>query len=653
MGQATNRRASARSRWRFTHCVVDAMLILAAGVVAFLLRFEFDPAALPRPHLELALLVWLAVKLAIFHAYRLDKRAWRFPSVTDVVQLAGANVVASALCAAALIELSSGFPRSVCVLDLMLCFLFLSARFLASRFLMETRRASVAREADSNARNVFIYGAGRAGIALLSELRRKAGSGYRVRGFIDDDPRLLNLLVQGAKVLGPGDRLAELSVEHGVPEVLIATPSAGGEPMLNILRHCQRAGLRYRTVPTLTEIVESAGMAAQIREVDVQDLLAREPARLDHRLLRERIAGRVVMVTGAAGSIGSELCRQIARFGPSTILAFEVAETPLFHLVREMQEKYPDVPLRGIIGSVQSEARVAAVLSQYRPAVIYHAAAYKHVPIMESSVIEAVSNNVLGTHTMARAAREFGVEEFVLISSDKAVRPSSVMGATKRLCEKLILDLGSGPTTFMAVRFGNVLGSNGSVVPLFKQQIAKGGPVTVTHPDMRRYFMTIPEAAQLVLQAAAMGKGGETFVLDMGEQVRIVDIARKLIHLSGLTPDVDVKIEFTGIRPGEKLYEELNLEAEETVPTNHPKIKIFAEANPLPDQMAMQVDRLRRLCEEGRVSELMGAIRMLVPEYLPSDHVLSLCSGSSGEPCQEARRSLATPARLSPAALGS
>jgi FlaA1/EpsC-like NDP-sugar epimerase len=613
-------RGTGLRRLQLPHSALDTALIAASGVGAFLLRFEFELPAIEKPHLLVALPIWVFTKLVIFHWYRFDRRAWHLPSVNDVLQLAGAIILASSLCSAFLMLFPAGFPRSVLILDLMLSFLCFSARFLGGRFVLETKPVA----ANSEARDVFIYGASRAGVALLSELRRNPGLGYRVRGFIDDNPRLSGMYVQGAKVLGSGRDIGALSVGLNVKEVLIAAPSAGGEPMLRILKNCQRAQTNYRTVPALGEIVESAAITPQIREVDVQDLLPRQPASLDHQLLLERIAGKVVMVTGAAGSIGSELCRQIAGYKPAAILAFEVAETPLFHLGREMQAKYPDVRFCGEIGSVQNDRRVRSLLAQYRPSAIYHAAAYKHVPIMESSVVEAVSNNVLGTHAVAWAARDCGVSEFVLISSDKAVRPTSVMGATKRLCEQLILGMPAGDTRYLAVRFGNVLGSSGSVVPLFKQQIANGGPITITHPEMRRYFMTIPEAAQLVLQAVSMGQGGEIFVLDMGEQVRIVDIARKLILLSGLTPEVDIKIEFTGVRPGEKLYEELSLADEATVATRHRKIKIYTGPGRSTFGIGNPIERLRKLCDEGRSPELIRLIRNLVPEYQPSEMVLSM-----------------------------
>jgi FlaA1/EpsC-like NDP-sugar epimerase len=332
------------------------------------------------------------------------------------------------------------------------------------------------------------------------------------------------------------------------------------------------------------------------------------------------------MVTGAAGSIGSELCRQIARFRPSRLVAFEIAETPLFHLEREMRSAFPELSIVLEIGNIQDSARVASVMNAHLPALVYHAAAYKHVPIMESSIAEAILNNLFGTLNVAQAAEQYGVEQFVLISSDKAVHPTSVMGASKRLCELLIRALPATRTRFVAVRFGNVLGSNGSVIPLFKQQISKGGPVTVTDPEMRRYFMTIPEASQLVLQASAMGKGGEIFVLEMGSQVKIVDIARKLILLSGLVPDEDIRIEFTGIRPGEKLYEELSLNDEDTVATSHRKIKTFAGGGASSSRILAQLERLRYLCEARMLGDIVLMIQDLVPEYVASDHVRALIS---------------------------
>jgi FlaA1/EpsC-like NDP-sugar epimerase len=610
-----------RARARLLHSLALAILVAAAGGSAFLLRFEFEVPARYIPSLQLAVMIWVVIKVAVFYVYRLDRRAWRFFSVDDVVQLLRANAIGSLLSALVLWALApAGFPRSVPILDLMLCSLFLGIRFLSGRLVFEAMK----RDQDAPGKEIVIYGAGRAGVALLSELRLNPALGYRVQGFIDDHPRLANLYVQGAKVLGTGKDLGMIVSHSDVSEVLIAVPSATPDQMLQILQYCQQARVRFRTVAAISEAVEHKAISSQIREVDVQDLLSREPVDLDHRLVRDSLCGKVVMVTGAAGSIGSELCRQIARFQPAALVAFDIAETPLFHLEREMRSTFSGVPFHGEIGSIQNAARVRSVIETHGPSIIYHAAAYKHVPIMESSILEAVANNVLGTRNLASAAADCGVEEFVLISSDKAVRPTSVMGASKRLCELLIRAWPPCRTRFVAVRFGNVLGSNGSVIPLFKQQIADGGPVKVTHPEMRRYFMTIPEASQLVLQASAMGRGGEIYVLDMGQQIKIVDIARKLILLSGRVPDIDIKIEFTGTRPGEKLYEELNLDDEATIATDHRKIKIFVGRDLSKASMNYQLELLEELCVTRDPGEAVKLFRELVPEYSPSEMVLSL-----------------------------
>ena len=380
--------------------------------------------------------------------------------------------------------------------------------------------------------------------------------------------------------------------------------------------------MECKTVPGLGEIIEGRGLVGQIRVVAVEDLLGRTPVRLEEQLIRTSIAGRVVMVTGAAGSIGSELCRQIARFRPAGIIGFKIAKSPLFEIDREMRGAYPDVPFYPEIGSVQNRLRLDEVMSQYRPTVLYHAAAYKHVPLMETHVFEAVENNVLGTYNLAEAALDHGIEDFVMISSDKAVRPTNVMGATKRLAELLLLGLQNGGTQFVTVRFGNVLGSNGSVIPIFRKQILAGGPVTVTHPEMRRFFMTIPEACQLVLQASAIGKGGQICVLDMGQPVKIVDLARNLILLSGLKPDEDIKIEFTGIRPGEKLFEELSSANEDTVPTQHEKVRIFI-GNGVPEvDVHTWIDSLRDICNARDMSRLVVTFKELVLDYSPSADLL-------------------------------
>jgi FlaA1/EpsC-like NDP-sugar epimerase len=468
----------------------------------------------------------------------------------------------------------------------------------------------------------LIYGAGEAGITLLREIRNNPRLSYRVVGFLDDRPDKKGLRLDDVEVLGGGDEVERLVTKQNVETILIAIPSATGAEMTRILGLCHAAGAKCKTVPGLTEVIEGSGLAGQIREVAVEDLLGRTPIRLEEGQIRGTLEGKVVLVTGAAGSIGSELCRQIARFRPAGIVGFEIAESPLFEIDREMCEKFPLVPFYPDIGRIQNRARLDDVLRQYRPRAVYHAAAYKHVPLMETHVFEAIENNVFGTYNVAVAAAEHGVEEFLMISSDKAVRPTNVMGATKRVAELLLLALQSGRTKYVAVRFGNVLGSNGSVIPIFKRQIASGGPVTVTHPEMRRFFMTIPEACQLVLQASAIGKGGQICVLDMGQPVKIVDLARNLILLSGLMPDEDIKVEFTGMRPGEKLYEELNSLLEDTVPTEHEKIRIFM-GDGMPERgIQGLLDSLHEICESRDTGRLVVALKETVLDYSPSTHLL-------------------------------
>jgi FlaA1/EpsC-like NDP-sugar epimerase len=423
-------------------------------------------------------------------------------------------------------------------------------------------------------------------------------------------------------VLGTGRNLASLAVKYDIQMVLIALPSADGSEMTRVLRLCQEARVRFRTVPSMAELVEGPPLATQIRDVAVEDLLGRKPVRLEQNQILANLEGKVVMVTGAAGSIGSELCRQIARFRPAGIVGFEIAESPLFEIDREMRQTFPKTPFYPEIGNVQNRSRLDEVLSQYSPSVLYHAAAYKHVPLMEAHVFEAIENNVFGTYNVAVAAAEHGVEDFVMISSDKAVRPTNVMGTTKRVAELLLLALQNGRTKYVAVRFGNVLGSNGSVIPIFKKQIATGGPVTVTHPDMRRFFMTIPEACRLVLEASAMGRGSEIFVLNMGAPVKIADLARDLILSSGLRPGHDIQITFTGPRPGEKLFEELNEEAEDLLPTLHEKIQVIAVESSPPADIEQCLSQLRTCCRERDCDGVVSILRQAVPEYTPSAELM-------------------------------
>jgi FlaA1/EpsC-like NDP-sugar epimerase len=598
--------------------LLQCLLFAASGVVAFLLRFEFSLPSRDMLYLAYSVPLWILTKAIAFHVLGLDRGGWRYVSVPDIVGLAIGNVSGSFLALVAILSLApAGFPRSSYILDLLVCSLATAGVRLSTRLLLSSRARP-----SSERKRIVIYGAGSAGVTLLSEIRSDPSLKYNVRGFIDDDVQKIGQSIQGLPVLGSGSDLTSIAGKCALEEVLIAIHSASGSRMTAVLRSCHDANLRCRTIPSLSEVLQNRALAPQIRDVAVEDLLGRSPVLLDEQAISDTLGDHVVMVTGAAGSIGSELCRQIARFGPRRIIGYEIAESPLFEIDCEMRKSFPNVDFRPEIGSIQNRNRLDEVLRLYRPSVIYHAAAYKHVPMMEAHLFEAVENNVLGTVNVALAAAEYDVRDFVMISSDKAVRPTNVMGATKRVAELMVNALQNGGTKYASVRFGNVLGSNGSVVPIFKKQIASGGPITITHPEMKRYFMTIPEAAQLVLQASTMSKGGEIFVLDMGQQVRIVDLAINLILLSGLRPQEDIGLQFTGIRPGEKLYEELSFSDESTLPTFHEKIVVYSGPVISLSEMQRRLNSIRSYCAERDARKLFLELKRAVPEYNPSGDIL-------------------------------
>jgi FlaA1/EpsC-like NDP-sugar epimerase len=600
---------------------VQAAVFVASGITAFLLRFDFAlPSAYAR-YLAYALPLWLVVKIIVFRLAKLDRGLWKYVSVVDVLRIAAGNAVASALCCLGIVVLApSGFPRSIYALDLLVCFLGTCGLRLTVRIIQEV--TSRMHSGKAARKNTLIYGAGDSGVTLLREIRNNPRLSYRVLGFLDDSPTRLGLRISGLSVIGSGDDIKRLVREYKIQLILIAIPSASGAEMTRILELCHGAGIECKTIPGLGNIIEGDALSGQIREVAVEDLLGRIPIYLQENQIRSSIKDKIVLVTGAAGSIGSELCRQIARFHPAGIVGFELAESPLFEIDREMRQSFPAIPFYPEIGNIQNAARLHEVFAQYKPAVVYHAAAYKHVPLMEAHVFEAIENNVFGTYNVAAVAKANRVDSLVMISSDKAVRPTNVMGATKRIAELLLMGLQNGGTQFVAVRFGNVLGSNGSVIPIFKKQIAAGGPVTVTHPEMRRFFMTIPEACQLVLQASAIGQGGQICVLDMGSPVKIVDLAKNLILLSGLKPQEDIKIEFTGMRPGEKLYEELSSLLEDTIPTDHEKVRIFV-GNGMPEaDVITWLESLRSICDSRDTGRLVVALKEIVQDYSPSTDLL-------------------------------
>jgi FlaA1/EpsC-like NDP-sugar epimerase len=464
-----------------------------------------------------------------------------------------------------------------------------------------------------------------------------------VVGFIDDDPSKRGLRVCGTPVLGTVDDLPALVQKHDVGEVLIAIPSASGARLRRIVDRCEEAGVHHRVLPTLGELVEGSVMYTQMREVKVQDLLARAPVKLDLARVRTLIAGRTVLVTGAAGSIGSELCRQIAAHEPKTLVLYDRYENGIFVMEMELSARFPNVRLVPVLGDVLLEDQLKSVFTAHRPEIVFHAAAYKHVSMAERNVLEAVRNNLLGTRNVAHAAVEYGAKEFVLVSTDKAVRPTSIMGATKRAAELVVQEMRGSSCRAVAVRFGNVLDSSGSVVPLFRQQIARGGPVTVTDEKVSRYFMTIPEATQLILQAASLGEGGEIFILDMGEPVRIVELARQMIRLSGLEPDEDIAITFTGLRAGEKLHEELMTPDEETAATYHDRIKVVRSGGTT-TWPAIWLPRMQAYVEAGNLRAALRLLRVLIPEYVPSELVVTAAGAREAAQLDEGEEAIAIPA---------
>jgi len=589
----------------------DALAVLLANILALALRFDFKWSSITEPAFRATQLLFIDIILTplVFFAIGLYQSYWKYTSLDDLLRLVRAVTYRTV----GLIVLFYAFgfvglPRAVVIINALLLVVFTGTLRLAPRFHSEFLSA----RRRGSGRRTLIVGAGDTGESLLRELKNAPHLDYNPIGFVDDDAEKWRIKIHGVPVLGGAGSLDKMIEDYGVREVIIAIPGVTGSAMREIFEVCQRTGARFRTVPTRGELQRGAARVSQIRLVDLEDLLGREVVSLDNQALRQSLSGKRVLVTGAAGSIGRELARQIVSYDPDLLIVLDRNENNLFYLEAELREAHPVLNLLAVVGDVLDRKRLD------RPHVVFHAAAYKHVPLMEHNAAEAVKNNVLATRGLAQAALRSGVERFIYVSTDKAVRPTSVMGATKRLGERLVKSFGAENTRFIAVRFGNVLGSDGSVIPTFRKQIAAGGPVTVTHPEASRYFMTIPEAVQLVLTAGAMGEGNETFLLQMGQPVRIVDMARNMIELSGLKPDEDVKIVFTGLRPGEKLHEELKNDSEEALPTSNDKIMALTGVEPLGPEEWSQLEVLEERSLEGRADEVLVALGHLVPDYAPA-----------------------------------
>jgi FlaA1/EpsC-like NDP-sugar epimerase len=594
------------------HDVAAAMI---AWYLAYWLRFNAEIPQYNLPNMVGAMLWVVPLQAVIFFGSGMYRGMWRYASVPDLQRIAlavGLSTLAIALVLLMLPQQEPPVPRSVILLDPLLLILILGGSRLGYRVWKERRLRNVL---GSPGRPVVILGAGDAAADLLKNLAR-AGD-WRVLGLLDDNPAKRGRQIQGVNVLGALEELVDLAPRLGVERAIIAMPAASHQSRRRALEICRRAGVDALTVPSYQDLMSGKVTVSQVRNIELDDLLGRDLVLLDEGRLQQWIRGRRILVTGAGGSIGSELCRQIARFEPAQLVLYEHNEFALYRMEQEFAEQYPRIGLKCVIGDVKNAARVAEALASHRPQTVFHAAAYKHVPLMEQgNAWEAIQNNVLGTWRVAEAAIAHGVEKFVLVSTDKAVNPTNVMGASKRLAEIVCQGLQAvNSTRFVIVRFGNVLGSTGSVIPKFREQIARGGPVTVTHPEITRYFMSIPEAAQLVLQAGLMGTGGEIFVLDMGEPVKIVDLARELIRLSGYA-EPDIGIEFIGLRPGEKLYEELLADGEHTLPTPHPKLRI-AKSRTAPDAHWMaELFAWLQQANPG-AEQVRRELAARVPEYTP------------------------------------
>ncbi|MDB4963259.1 MAG: polysaccharide biosynthesis protein CapD [Myxococcales bacterium] len=598
----------------------DILVMSVAYWLAWLFRFEFQ---VPDVALTVAVMTWpcvVGLQYIVFAAFGVPRVAWRYINMTDALQVGLAITLSSLLLFATrlahiLPSTNNVIPISVLAMDFILVFVGLVGVRAAWRVHNELQDRKK-RVVDGDRARVLLIGAGEAGVMVSREIVNRPDLGLAPVGFIDDNPQKLRTSIGGLRVLGTTHEIREIAEKVRARRALITIANASGQEIRRITELCRDAGLETKIIPGIYELVGDKVNLSRVREVAIEDLLGREPVKLDEAIVGASLRSRVVLVTGAGGSIGSELCRQICRFGPERIILVERFENALFEIHRELTTAFPGVPIDPRIADITDIHRMTQVFETSKPEIVFHAAAHKHVPMMEWNPGEAVKNNVGGTRTMATLSDRYGVERFVLISTDKAVNPTSVMGATKRVAEIYLQAFSSSSQTrFVTVRFGNVLGSNGSVIPIFRQQIAAGGPVLVTHPEMRRYFMTIPEASQLVMQAGAMGQGGEIFILDMGEPVKIVDLARDLVTLSGLRPGVDIDIKFTGIRPGEKLFEELSTAAEQAEKTRHPKVFIGRIKPHEWTDVVRGVDSLLSVAGGTDMDRVRAGLADLVPEY--------------------------------------
>lgn len=596
---------------------IDCLIITIGLFFALLIRFD---GSIPEYYINVyfrSFAVFVAINEIIFYVFRLYKSLWQYASINELMQIFVSTLFGTAACFLFGLILDMQFPDSVYFIFWLITLLLIGGIRFSYRALRRIRRQGIIihkKESSKEARDikrVMVIGAGEAGSMVIKEMRSHKELGYEPVIAVDDDKWKRNSRINGVLVAGDRNDIKALAEKYNIDEIIVTIPSAKKSELSEILKICSETKCKLKTLPGVYELINERVSIKHIREVSIEDILGRDEIKLDNEKIAGYLKDETVLVTGGGGSIGSELCRQIAKFGPKRLIIFDIYENNAFDIQNELLYTFKNkINLEVVIGSIRDKERLKQVFEKYRPGVVFHAAAHKHVPLMEANPGEAVKNNVLGTLNTALFADKYKAKKFVLISTDKAVNPANIMGATKRIAEMIIqaLDKQSG-TVFTAVRFGNVLGSNGSVIPIFKKQIARGGPVTVTHPDIERYFMTIPEAAQLVIQAGAMSQGGEIFVLDMGKPVKIVELAKDLIRLSGFRPGIDIKIEFTGLRPGEKLYEELMLKEEKVDKTTHEKIFVCKSQSLSYNELIPWIKALEKsLNNETALKEYIGKI---------------------------------------------
>ncbi len=601
--------------------IMDMMSILLVSFAALYIRYDFsfqdiDPMFFK--HCENLLLPNIIGTLLFFVIWKLYRSVWRYASANELVNIVGATACASIAQFIYCKFTDNRMPRSYSVLYFFLLTLAISCIRFGYRILRIINNKRLNLVGRDHCANVMIIGAGAGGDMILKEIENSRYLSMRAKCIIDDQPGCHGKLMRGVPIVGGRESILDAVGQYSIDEIIFAIPSASVQTRKEILDICKESGCKLRTIPGTYQLINGDVSVSNLKEVDIEDLLGREPIRINTEEVLDHVSGKVILVTGGGGSIGSELCRQIAAHHPKQLIILDIYENNAYDIQQELLRKYPELNLAVLIASVRNEERINSIFETYRPNIVYHAAAHKHVPLMEDSPHEAIKNNVFGTYKVAQAADRYGTDKFVLISTDKAVNPTNIMGASKRLCEMLIQTMNcSSRTNYVAVRFGNVLGSNGSVIPLFKKQIAEGGPVTVTHPDIIRYFMTIPEAVSLVLQAGAYAKGGEIFVLDMGEPVKILDLATNLIKLSGYRVGEDIEIKFTGLRPGEKMYEELLMNEEGLKETANKMIFIGKPIEFDEEQFREQLKELERAAVD-ETSDIRVEVEKIVPTYHPA-----------------------------------